>query len=157
MSNSSKNFEIDAIDRKIIGILQRDASLSHAVIGEQVGLSASTVNERIRKLRTHHVIKKIVALVDPEQIGAEIFAYIMISVVGPEHEMSFGKSMIGIDEVLECHHVTGEYSYLIKVRAKNMASLEFLLVNRIKTLPGVNRSFTQIVLSSFKEETAIMC
>lgn len=157
MDISNKNFDIDLIDRKIMGILQRDASLSHAIIGEKVGMSASSVNERIRKLRTHHVIKKIVAIADPQRIGAEIFAYIMISVTGPENEIQFGNTMMAFDEILECHHVTGEYSYLLKVRAKNMAALESLLINKIKILPGVNRSFTQIVLSSFKEETAIMC
>lgn len=157
MNITNKNLELDSIDRNIIDILQQDASLSHAVIGEKVRLSVSSVNERIRKLRTHNVIKRIVAIVDPEGIGSDIFAYIMISIVGPENEMNFGKSMMGFDEILECHHVTGEYSYLLKVRAKNMAAFEFLLMNKIKTLPGVNRSLTQIVLSSFKEETAIMC
>ena len=157
MDISNKNFAIDLIDRKIINILQGDASLSHAIIGEKVGLSASSVNERIRKLRTHHVIKKIVAIADPQRIGAEIFAYIMISITGPENELQFGKTMMAFEEILECHHVTGEYSYLLKVRTKNMAALEFLLINKINALPGFNRSFTHVVLSSFKEETAITC
>jgi Lrp/AsnC family leucine-responsive transcriptional regulator len=157
MDIADKNFEIDLIDRKIINILQKDASFSHATIGEKVGLSASSVNERIRKLKTHHVIKKIVAIVDPQQIGADVFAYIMVSITGPENELQFGKVMLAFEEILECHHVTGEYSYLLKVRAKNMAALESLLINKINVLSGFNRSFTQVVLSSFKEETAITC
>lgn len=157
MDISRKILEIDQTDRKIIEILQRDASLSHAAIGEKVGLSPSSVNERIRKLRNHHVIKKIVAIVDPERIGAEIFAFIMIRVTGPENELHFGDSMRALDEVLECHHVTGDYSYLLKVRTKNTKMLELLITHKIKALPGVTRSFTQIVLSSPKEETAILC
>lgn len=157
INNSRKNFDIDAIDRSILNLLQQDASLSHATIGEKVGLSVSSVNERIRKMRAHNTIQKIVAIVDPISIGAEVFAYIMISVSGPENEIAFGNAMLTLEEVQECHHVTGEYSYLLKVRTTSTRALELLIMNKIKTLPGVVRSFTQIVLSSPKEETAILC
>ena len=155
MEISKKKIEIDQIDRKIINILQADASLSHATIGEKIELSASSVNERIRKLRTNQVIKRIVAIADPESLGTEIFAYVMVSVTGPENERQFGRAMASIEEVLECHHVTGEYSYLLKVRTQNTRSLENLIMNKIKAFSGVTHSFTQIVLSSAKEDTAI--
>jgi len=146
---------MDEIDRKIIAHMQRDARASYAEVGAAVGLSVSAVNERLKKLQAAGTIRGWRADLDPDAVGFGLLAFVLVLLDRPEHEAGFRAAMVDTPAVLECHHVTGEWSYLLKVRASGTAALEEVLARRIKSAPGVSRTLTTIALSSIKETAAL--
>lgn len=142
---------MDAIDRKIIAAIQRDSSLTNAEIGAEVGLAPSSVNDRLKRLRADRVLRRMTAEVDPAALDLKLLAFILVVVEDGEGETTFRQTMEAAPEVLECHHVTGEFSYLLKLRLRDTAQLEAFLMNKLKALKGVSRTQTLIALSSAKE------
>lgn len=146
---------IDKLDRRILGLLQRDAKLTNAELGQRVGLSVSAVNERVRKLQAAGVIRGFAARLDPEALGRGICAFVLVLIERPEQEAAFLEAVASAKQVQECHHVTGDYSYLLKLRVGSTAELERTLRQGLKALPGVVRTQTMIALSSPKESFAL--
>jgi len=151
---------IDEIDRQILILLQQDARLSNAAIAEQVGLTTSTVHDRVKKMERKGIIRGYVAVVDPELLNKPITAFIRLS-VGATSE-SYLESKKSVDQVcqvepdiLECHGVAGEDCYMLKVRVANPGALENL-IERIRCSAQVSRSTTSIVLSTLKETSVIV-
>jgi len=146
---------IDRIDYKFIDLLQRDARMTQQELASAVGLSQPAVAARMRKLEQQGVITGYVARVDAHKLGKDITAFIGVSIEHPKFNAGFAKKMLALPPVLECHRVAGEYSYLLKVRTENTVSLDRFIAEMLRTLPGVTRSHTTIVLSSEKETTRI--
>jgi Lrp/AsnC family leucine-responsive transcriptional regulator len=146
---------MDRVDTQILNLLQDNAKLPQADIARQVGLSPAAVNERIRKLETQGAIRRYVAILDEEKIGCDVTAFIEVFVEHPRFERSFVDAMKALPEVQEVHHVTGEFSCLLKVKTYDRKSLKELLLERINALEGVRQTRTVIVLSTSKEETHI--
>jgi Lrp/AsnC family leucine-responsive transcriptional regulator len=142
---------MDELDRKIIAHIQADGRASYAEIGAAAGLSVSAVNERLKKLQASGAVTGFGARVSPAAVGLHLLAFVQVLLERPEHDASFRAAMHDTPAVQECHHVTGEWSYLLKVRVPTTADLERFLTERLKTLPGVVRSHTVIALSSPKE------
>ncbi len=142
---------MDDTDRKILSYIQDRGRDSYAEIGAAVGLSVSAVNERLRKLERGQAVTGWGARVDPAAAGCPILAFTQVAIERPEHEAAFLERVRATPEILECHHVTGEWSYLLKLRVASMAALEALIAGSIKSLPGIPRSHTVIALSSAKE------
>jgi Lrp/AsnC family leucine-responsive transcriptional regulator len=145
---------MDEIDRKIIGLLQQDGRLAQTAVAASVGLSLSAVNERVRRL-TETGALSFRGIADPEAAGLEVLAFIMILLGHPQDDAPFRQAMQAVPEVLEVHHVTGDWSYLLKVRTRTNRALESLISSKIKAVPGVQRSQTLIALSSPKETTLL--
>jgi Lrp/AsnC family leucine-responsive transcriptional regulator len=143
--------ELDAIDRSILNALQRDARISRAAIGEEVGLSAAAVHERIRKLERAGVIRGYAALLDAERSGCDLLAFVLVFIEHPKFEARFINAVGRMDEVQECHHVTGTANCLLKVRAHDRQALQTLILDRINALGGVRQTETIVVLSTTKE------
>ena len=151
---------IDEIDRKIVTLLQGDARLSNAAIAEEVGLTTSTVYDRIKKLEKRGVIKKYVAIVDAVALGKPITAFIRL-VIGSVHDVDYESSKrdffaacLAETAVLECHTVAGDDCYILKVCVANPQELERLL-ERLRSHAYVVKTTSNIVLSTLKEETAV--
>ena len=147
---------IDEIDRQIIQLLQEDGRLSNAALAEVVGLTTSTVYERVKKLERKGVIQKYVAVIDPVSVGKAITAFIRLTV-----SSGYGDDYLAAKEavlamcqeetaVLECHGVAGEDCYVLKVRVRDPKELEGLL-DRIRTQIPISRSVSSIVMSTYKE------
>ena len=151
------NFDqmLDLRDRRILALVQRDAKLPQAEIARRVGLSTAAVNERLRKLEAAGFLRRYVAVVDPKAVGASIAAFVEVFVEHPRHEPTFVEHVLGLDEVQECHHITGEFSLLLKIRVRDMEALQQLLIHRINALEGVRQTRTVIVLSTSKEESFV--
>ncbi len=147
--------QLDARDRHILRLIQQDASLAQAEIARRVGLSTAAVHERLKKLEAAGVIRRWTALVDPVAVGATITAFVEVFLDHPRYEPSLLERLTGLDEVLECHHVTGECSLLLKVRVSSMDGLRQLLLHQLGSLEGVSRTRTVVVLATAKEETYI--
>ncbi len=151
---------IDDIDRQIVTLLQQDARMSNAAIAERVGLTTSSVHDRVKKLERKGVIKGYVALVDAELLNKSITAFIRLSVsssVGNylESKKSVETVVETEPDVVECHGVAGEDCYMMKVKVKNPGELE-KLIERIRCSAQIARSTTSIVLSTLKETTTIV-
>lgn len=146
---------VDTIDREILRLTQQDGRLSYGDLGAKVGLSVSAVNERLKKLQSQGVIRGWVALANPRAIGLDICAFVQVLLDRPASTAPFVARMAECPEVLECHHVTGDFSYLLKVRARDTSHFEKVLTDLIKSVRGVVRTQTLIVLSSPKEITAL--
>ena len=146
------NQVLDSKDRRIVALVQRDGKLPQAEIAKRVGLSTAAVNERLKKLENAGVIRRYAALVDPAAVGASVTAFVEVFIEHPRHEPGFIEEILGLDEVQECHHITGEFSMLLKIRLRNMEALQTLLLRRLNALEGVRQTRTVMVLSTLKEE-----
>lgn len=146
---------MDRSDGKIIAFVQGNGRASLAEIGAAAGLSVSAVNERLRKLQASGVLRGWRADVDPAAAGLDLLAFVFVLLDGTTQDDAFRAAVTALPAVLECHHVTGEWSYLLKIRVRNTAALEAIMASGIKPLPGVARTLTLIALSSPKE-TAIL-
>jgi Lrp/AsnC family transcriptional regulator, leucine-responsive regulatory protein len=144
---------MDAIDLRILELLQQDGRMSQAEIAKTVGLSAPSVGERIKKLETRKIIRRYACILEHEQVGRKISAFIAIRLDKPIHAQAFLQRIRELPDVLECHHVTGDMDYLLKVRTRSTATLESLINNDLRPLDGVVRTQTSVVLSAQKEET----
>jgi len=141
---------LDQIDLKILHILQLDGRRRLADIAEQVDLSAPAVMERVKKLESGGIIRGYQALLDSKKVGKDITAFIGVS-IGNQRDMDkFARQMMKYPDVLECHHVTGDESFILKVKSANTGSLEKLL-GEIRSVEGVTRTVTRVVLSTAKE------
>jgi Lrp/AsnC family leucine-responsive transcriptional regulator len=146
---------LDAIDRRILALLQEDDRASLAEIGRAVGLAPSSVNERIRRLTAEGVIAGFHARLSPEALGLDLLAFVFVGWTDPAAEAPFLKRVAASPAVLECHHVTGAWNYLLKVRLANTRALERFLSEIVKDVRGIQRTETLIVLSSAKETAAL--
>jgi Lrp/AsnC family transcriptional regulator, leucine-responsive regulatory protein len=147
--------DLDDTDRLILDLLQQDDRMSLAVLGKQVGLAPSSVNDRMRRLVDRGAIKGFHARLDPEAVGLELLAFVFVGWSDPAAEKPFLKRVAMAASVQECHHVTGEWNYLLKVRLANTRQLETFLNDVIKDVHGVQRTETLIVLSSAKETSQL--
>lgn len=146
---------LDATDRNILELLQVDARLPQAEIARRVGLSAASVNERIHKLAERGVIRGVVALLDDRGVGNDITAFIEVFIEHPRYEKEFVELVQGLDEVQECHYVTGEFSCLVKVKVSDRSALRSLVLDRLNALDGVRQTRTMIVLETAKETSRV--
>lgn len=146
---------LDDLDLRIIDLLQENGRAPQQEIARTVGLSQPAVAERVRKLEAQGVIRGYVARVDAEKLDHGVTAFVGVGIEHPRHFDGFVKSVLELPDVLECHRVAGADSYLLKIRTRSTRSLDELLVKRLRTLRGVTRTFTTIVLSSAKESTHV--
>lgn len=143
---------IDAIDAKIIEILQEDGRASHSAIAEEVGLSQPSVHERVKKLEQRGVIKGYTAVVDPEALDLGVLAFISVRHNTKNEELI--RPVGELPNVLEVHHIAGEDCLLVKVRCRAPGDLEHVL-DRVWSAGGVAQTKTTIVLSTYKETSAL--
>lgn len=146
---------MDPIDYKILDLLQRDARITQMEIAAAVGLSQPSVADRIRKLDEGGAVLGYVARLDPRNMGNDIRAFIGVRVSHPRHHDAFTRRIQQIAEVQECHRVAGLDSYLLKVVTRNTGTLDELISNLLRRIPGVTRTTTTIVLATVKETTAV--
>lgn len=145
---------IDQIDLKILFILQNNGRSRLADIAEEVDLSAPAVMERVKKLEAGGVIKGYQALLDGKKVGKDITAFIGVSIGNQRDIDKFAAQMLRYHDVLECHHVTGDETFILKVKSANTGSLEKLL-GEIRSVEGVTRTVTKVVLSTAKESQIV--
>ncbi len=142
--------DLDPIDLQLMHELQSDAKASLNRLGRAVGLSAPSVMERIRKLEQADVITGYSALVDARRIGLDITAFIGVAVNYPDRIQEFKEWVAGEPHVLECHHVTGGYTLLLKIKCRNTEALE-QIISTMRSQLAVERTETMVALSTSAE------
>ncbi|MDQ0456094.1 Lrp/AsnC family transcriptional regulator [Rhizobium paknamense] len=143
---------MDQIDRKILDLLVDDSRRSLAEIGEGVGLSPSSVNDRIRRLTQQGVVKRFTVEVDHAKIGLPITAFVFVQLHTEASEEAFRAFAASHAAVEECHHLTGGWSYLLKLRLRDLQDIETFLAET-KSRRFLARSETMISLSAVAEKT----
>ena len=141
---------MDTLDKKITALLAEDARRSLADIGEAVGLSPSAVNERIRRLTASGAIKRFTVDADHAALGLGVTAFVLVGLDYDAGEEAFKAFVAAHPSVAECHHVTGGWSYLLKVRLADLAGVEAFLGD-LKARRFLARSETMIALSTAVE------
>ncbi|WEX73769.1 Lrp/AsnC family transcriptional regulator [Sinorhizobium numidicum] len=142
---------MDAVDRKIVGILAIDARSSLTDIGATVDLSPSAVNERIRRLVANGIIRRFTLDVDHRALGLDVLAFVWIALAVDADETEFRDFMAAHPAVAECHHVTGGWSYCAKIRMPTLGDIEPFLAE-LKARRYLARSETVIALSTVADK-----
>jgi Lrp/AsnC family leucine-responsive transcriptional regulator len=155
LRNKVENGALDATDLRILALLQDNAKMPQAEMAREVGLTAPSVNERIKKLERSGYIRGYVTLLDGRKLGLDVTAFVEVFIEHPKHEAGFIEAASALDEVLECHHITGEFSLLLKVRVADMGAFRRLLIEKLNTIEGVRQTRTLIVLATSKEQHRI--
>ncbi len=145
---------MDQIDVKILKCLQADARENASLISEKVGMSVSAVIERIRKMESSGLIERHTTVISNQKAGKDVSAILQVALEHPRYNDDFRAVVQENREVLECYFVTGEFDYLLKVVTDNTESLERLL-NTIKSIPGVQRTLTSVVMSTVKFQPSV--
>ena len=148
---------MDPIDRQILSILQNEGRLSNAELAGRINLSPPATHARLRRLEESGVIDHYAAIIDREKAGFDMLCFIQIGLQlhQPEQVESVREAIREMPEVLECHHVTGEYDYLLKVVIRNRKDLERFVIERLTPVRGVARIQTSLALSEVKTTTAL--
>ncbi len=143
----------DKKDIRILEILEVDGRSTASDIAKEVDLSIPAVGERIKKLTEKGLIKQFSAILDHKQIGLDLTAFVFIISEHSDHYNEFVEKTKETKAIVECHSITGGGSHILKVRVKNSQSLEDFLYE-IQNWPGVSRTQSNVVLSTYKETTS---
>ena len=130
---------LDAIDRKILALLQSDSRMTMQELSDKVGLSVSPCHRRVKLLEERGVITRYIATVDQKSLGLHVSVFISIKLARQKEEdlNRFAKAISKWDEVLECYLMTGNRDYLLRVVAADLSSYEAFLKNKLTRLDGI--------------------
>ncbi|AGI24566.1 Lrp/AsnC family transcriptional regulator [Pseudomonas sp. MT3] len=148
---------LDAQDKKILALLQEEATLSTAEIAERIGLSQSPCWRRIQRLKDEGVIRKQVTLLDRKKIGlnTQIFAQVKLNAHGRNHLTDFARAIGEFPEVLECHVLMGAVDFMLRIVTEDVDAYERFFFERLSQVPGVQEINSIVALSEIKSTTSL--
>ena len=152
-----QEIKIDSIDRKILRLLQEDASLTAAAIGEQIGLSQSPCWRRIQRLKDSGLIRQQGMVFDRKKLGfgTMVFAHVKLTAHGRSKVAEFGETIRQFPEVLECHLLLGHVDFLLRIVTPNLEAYERFFFERLSQLPDVQEVPSSIALTEVKHTTEL--
>jgi Lrp/AsnC family transcriptional regulator, leucine-responsive regulatory protein len=142
---------LDSVDLRILALLQDDARTPNAEIGRRVGLVASAIFQRLRKLERLGVVAGYEARIDPRAVGLGLAAFVFVKTDERVGSRDAARRLARLPEVQELHHVAGEDCYLVKVRVSDATELGRLLREKVGAIGSVQSTRTTIVLETIKE------
>ena len=148
---------LDDLDTAILRELQIDGRISNVDLARRVNLSPPATHARVKRLEQEGYIRAYAVVLDREKAGFDLLCFIHISMQLHQIEQveRFREAIRLMPEVLECHHLTGEYDYLLKVVVRNRKDLERFVVGQLTPMPGVARIHTSLVFTEVKATTAL--
>ena len=149
--------KLDPIDKKILEIMQDRGRITNSQLSKEIGLSPAPTLERVKKLEQQGVINSYHAKSNKEKIGLGVSTFVMVTLKGHNKETitSFTKSIETIDEILECHHITGAGDFILRVVAKDITSYQELMLEKVTEIPVVDNLQSIVILSTFKESNVL--
>lgn len=148
---------LDDLDKAILSALQENGRISNADLARQTNLSPPAIHARLKRLEQQGFIRQYAALLDREAVGFDMLCFINVTI--QVHQLDavagFREAVQQMPEVLECHHVTGEYDYLLKVAIRNRKDLERFVMDQLTPIKGISRIHTSLVLSEIKSTTCL--
>lgn len=151
--NRMKSIKLDSIDRKILEILQRNSNITNAQLAKEIGLSPAPTLERVNKLEGAGVIKSYHAVIDPASVGLGVSTFVMASLKGHNKDNieKFMRAINTIDEVVECHHITGTGDFIIKIFCTDISAYQQLMLEKVSNIDVVDSLQSMVILSTFKD------
>ncbi|WP_396185179.1 Lrp/AsnC family transcriptional regulator [Flavobacterium sp.] len=148
---------LDSIDKKLLYLLQCDCKKTTKELSLKLNLSVTAVYERIKKLERDGVIDKYVILVNRSKVekGFVVFCHLKLIQHTKEFLTKFESEVIKLKEVLECHHVSGDYDYILKILVKDMEAYREFLVTKLTTLEHIGSTHSTFMISEVKNTTVI--
>ena len=153
MSMTPIAVDLDDFDRKILSILRRDGRITFTGLAQQVGLSKTPCQQRVRRLVEKGVITGFAAIVDPAKVGLDHVAFTEVKLSDTREEAlrRFNAAVRQIPEVEECHMIASSFDYLLKVRTSDITDYRRVLAERISALPHVTQTSTYVAMEAVKE------
>ena len=157
MSDKLRESALDAIDRKILALLQEDARLANVDLAGKVGLSPSPCLRRVRDLEEAGVIRRYVTLLDPAAIGLPVSVFVSVSLERQVEQAleRFEAAILKRPEVMECYLMTGDADYLLRVVTADLSAYELFLIEHLTRVPGVASIKSSFALKQVKYLTAL--
>lgn len=148
---------LDAIDRRILATLQGQGRISNLELAQAVHLSPAQVNRRHRRLEARGLIRCYEARLDAAQLGLSVLAYVHVTMeAGHIHQLQdFRQHIAQLDAVQECHAVSGDFDYVLKVVASDLKALSELIMGTVMQLPGVKSVRSTVCLDEVKSTSAL--
>ncbi|MCP4748285.1 MAG: Lrp/AsnC family transcriptional regulator [Desulfobacteraceae bacterium] len=149
--------KLDAIDLKIIRILQTQGRITNANLAKNIGISPPAMLERVKRLESSGVITQYVALLNPDLIGVGVIAFIRVSLTAHQLQYvdKFSTKILQMQEVLECHQVSGADDYILKVALKSVKDYREFTFKKLACLEGIQSINSSFVLGTLKYQTAL--
>ena len=144
---------MDKLDHRILSILQKDGQISMSSLSEQVGLSLSACHRRVKLLEANGIITGYTARLSRKALGFEVQVFMEVKLVSQRREdtAAFEEAISAMPEILECHMISGEFDYLVRVAARSPTDYERLYRERLSSIPSVSQMKTLLSLSTIKE------
>ena len=148
---------LDKIDKKILIILQRNAKITNSKLSKEIGLSPAPTLERVRKLESNGIISGYHAKLDKSKLGLGVSTFVMVSlkVHNKKNLLSFLDKIKDLENVVECHHITGSADFILKVVAENIESYQDLMLEKINEIDVADSFQSLVILSTFKDNKVI--
>ncbi len=157
LRNGEQLKQLDDKDRLLLRLLQENSRISQAELARQLNLTTPGLQKRLKKLEENGFIDRYVTLVNREALGLDLLCFTQVTLAHhhPECVGQFCEQVKELPEILECHHLTGEFDYLLKVVVSNHQHLQKFLSEKITQIPGVEKVRTNIVLNEIKVSTSL--
>ena len=148
---------LDEIDKNLLKLLQTDSKKTTKELSSKLNLSVTAVYERVKKLEREGIIEKYVVLLNRKKIekGFVVFCHIKLIQHTKEFLTKFESQVTKLNEVLECHHVSGDYDYILKIVLKDMEEYREFLVEKLTTLEHIGSTHSTFMISEVKNTTVI--
>ena len=149
--------KLDGTDRKILELLQTNSNITNAQLAQEIGLSPAPTLERVKKLENSEVIKSYHAVIDPAAVGMGVTTFVFVSLKGHNKDNieQFIKAIKEIEEVIECHHVTGQADFILKIVAPDIPAYQKLMLEKVSNIEVVDNMQSTVILSTFKDSKVI--
>lgn len=151
------NPKLDKIDRKILDILQSNAKITNAQLSKEIGLSPAPTLERVKKLELSGIIKSYHAKLDTNKIGLGVSTFVYVTLKGHNKKNIdvFLEEIHEIDEIIECHHITGSGDFILRVIAQDIANYQKLMLEKVSDISVVDNLQSMVILSTFKDSKVL--
>ena len=148
---------MDQIDRRLLNLLQENCKRTTKAYASELGLSTTAVFERIRKLERENIIVRYVALVDREAVKKSftVFCHVKLVQHTKNNILRFEQQIQKLEEVQECHHVSGDYDYILRVNVADMTAYRNFMVNKLTAIDQIGSTQSSFEINEIKKTTAI--
>lgn len=148
---------LDAIDQKLLALLQEDARLTIQEIGQRINLSKTPVHERIKRLEREGIIARYVTILDKKKLGNLLMVYCQVTLDRQTRDAfaDFDVAIRELPEVLECNRVSGTFDYLVKIVSRDMETYNRFYQERLSVIPGTLHISSFFVMAEVKNSTVI--
>jgi len=152
-----KSIKLDNTDRKILELLQRNSNITNALLAKEIGLSPAPTLERVNKLENGGVIKSYHAVIDPASVGLGVSTFVMVTLKGHNKDNieKFMNAINKVEEVIECHHITGAGDFILKIICADIAAYQQLMLEKVSNIDVVDSLQSMVILSTMKNSKVL--